>query len=597
MSKPPRNPVQTSVENAEIADRVEKPFRDRLIWVILTIAVLAVYAQVSNFDFTTYDDPLYAQDTHVQEGLTTDSIKWAFTSVVSNNWIPVTLLSHVLDGEFFGQQSGMHHMTNVVIHILATLLLFTTLRRATGARWPSALVAFLFALHPLHVGSVAWIAERKDVVSAFFWFLALYAYVRYVQEPGNLRYVAMCAAFCAGLLAKPMLVTFPFVLLLFDLWPLGRTEWRKLVMEKLPLLGLSVIISIVTYVVQKSTGAVLNVPFDVRLQNALLSYVDYLKQTFWPADFAVIYPYNQSLPGWQVGVAAGILLVVTAVAILTWRSHRYLAIGWFWYLGTLVPVIGLVQVGLQSRADRYTYIPLVGVFVMIAWGLAELVERWPAMKRPSVFLAAAACVVCMLISWAEVRYWKNSETLFQHAIDVTQNNWAAQYNLGHYLMDVANRVSDAIPHFEESVRINPDYAESRNNLGAALMNTGHAAESIPQFEAAVRLKPDFADAHFNLGLALSKITGRAPDAIREYEAALRLNPNLEQAHTNLGVLLVGAGRTEEAVQHLEAAVRLHPDYRNERNLGAVLSTLPGRQSDAAAHLREAERLQPAGAKR
>jgi tetratricopeptide (TPR) repeat protein len=551
-------------------DAGPRPLPDFVIWLGLLVAIFAVYWQVGSFDFVTYDDDLYAQNPFVQGGLSLASLKWALTAVVSNNWIPVTLLSHVLDGQFFGDKSGMHHLVNVAFHALATLLLFAALRRATGDRWQSAFVAFLFGLHPLHVGSVAWVAERKDVLSAVFWFLALYAYVLYAEQPTLRRYLWMVLPFCLGLLSKPMLVTFPFALLLFDVWPLRRFEWPKVLIEKLPLIGLSAAASAVTYFVQSSTGAVLDVPFGVRLENALISYVAYLGQMFWPARMAVIYPYQEAIPFWQVGVALSILLVVSGAAWFSWKKRAYLPAGWFWYLGTLVPVIGLVQVGLQSRADRYTYIPMVGLFIILAWGGAEVVERWPQAKMAMIVAAGCVCAACMAVSWVQIGYWQNSETLFQHAIDVTRDNWAAQ--------------------FREALRIKPDYAEAHNNLGACLTSAGHDAEAIPEFQTALRLKPGLADAHFNLALALSKMPDRTDDAVKEYTAALRLNPNLQQAHANLGVLLVNLGRKEEAIGHLKAAAELHPSFENEHNLGAVLSTMPGREAEGAAHLEAAQRI-------
>lgn len=552
----------------------------------LAVLIFAVYWQVRNFDFTTYDDDLYVMGP-AQAGFTAGSVKWAFTAVVSNNWIPLTLLSHILDVQLFGIESGMHHLMNVVWHMLATLLLFAAFRRATGAVWCSAFVAFFFGLHPLHVGSVAWIAERKDVLSAFFWFLALYAYVRYTEQPGLRRYLLMAAAFTLGLLAKPMVVTFPFVLLLLDVWPLRRFAWPKVAIEKAPLILLSVVASVVTYLTQSSTGAVVAMPLAVRIENALVSYAIYIKQMFWPAGLAVIYPYSQSIPIWETIVALALLVAVTAYAVRVWRTHPYVATGWFWYLGTLVPVIGLIQVGEQAHADRYTYIPLVGLAMILAWGAAEILQ-----ERQIYWAAGLSGAACIAISWMELPYWQNSETLFQRAVDVTENNWIAEYNLGHFLMTLPGRMPDAISHFRAALRIKPDYVEARNNLGACLQDSGHAADAVQELQTLVRLKPNFADAHFNLGLALSKLPDRSADAIGEFESALYLNPKLESAHVNLAALLVKLGRPADAIPHFEAALRLDPGYRNERNLGAVLATLPGRKAEAIVHLEAAQRLHP-----
>jgi tetratricopeptide (TPR) repeat protein len=595
MSKARRKSLQKLTKSRPDLSDAAAPRSSRLdqaIYAGLVLAILIVYAQVGNFEFTTYDDGLYVEDPHVQAGLTIGSIGWAFTAVVANNWIPVTLVSHVIDGQLFHMHSGMHHLMNVVFHALATLLLFACLRRATGSRWPSAAVALLFALHPLHISSVAWVAERKDVLSALFFFLAIYAYQLYVERPSPRGYLLVAGAFSLGLMAKPMLVTFPFVLLLLDFWPLQRFQWPRSVWEKVPLLALFAIASGITFSVQKSTGAVLDVPFAVRLQNALISYVAYIGQMFWPAGLAVIYPYRQSIPAWQSAAALALLLAVSGLALSMWKTRRYFAMGWFWYLGMLVPVIGLVQVGLQSHADRYTYLPMVGLFVILAWGAAEILEKWPGTKQGVLVTGAIAGAAWVAVTWTQIGYWQNSETLFQHAIDVTGDNWAAQYNLGHYLMDVAGRVSDAVPHFQEAVRLNPTYAEAHNNLGAGLMNTARNSEAITQFEAALRIKPDFADAQFNLGLALSKVPGRAAEAIQHYREAIRLNPEHDEAHGNLAVLLVSSGHNEEAVAHLETALRLHPDYKNEFNLGAVLASMPGKQAEALAHLQSAQRMHP-----
>lgn len=633
MSKARRTPARTEPKSQfkpEAKSVASRSYLDVAIPLGLILATLIVYAQTAHFDFVTYDDDLYVENAHVQAGLTFESIKWALTAIVSNNWTPVTLLSHVVAGQLFHLDAGSDHMVNVILHALAAVLLFAVLRRATGARAPGAFVALapgafvsapralvarapgafvsvpgafvarapgafvalMFAVHPLHVASVAWISERKDVLSACFFFLALDAYVRYVERPVPRRYLLMAGMFCLGLMAKPMLVTFPFVLLLLDVWPLNRPRTVKLIWEKLPLLALAAIASAVTYFAQSLTGAVVHVPFIVRIENALVSYVTYIGQMFWPAGFSVIYPYPPSIPLGSVAIALVLLAAITGLAWATRRTHPYIAVGWFWYLGMLVPVIGVVQVGLQSHADRYTYLPMVGLLIILAWGAAEALAKWPRMEPAVVTAAVLCCVISMAIAWTQVAYWQNSETLYQRAIDVTQSNWLAEYNLGQYLMHIEGRNGDALPHLEEAVRIKPDYPEARNNLGASLINAGHYADAIPQFEAALKSKPEFPDALFNYALALSKIPGRSADAIAQYQAVLRLDPKLEKAHTNLGVLLVNQGRTEEAIPHFEAAVRLNPDFQNEHNLGAILTTIPGRQAEALVHLEAAQRIKP-----
>jgi len=574
------------------AARRQKLF-DLAVCLGLILATLTVYAQVGGFDFVSYDDNLYVyQNEHVRAGLTPGNFRWALTAVVAGNWAPVTLLSHLLDVELFGMQSGMHHLVNVVFHALSAVLLFLLLRRATGAPVLSAWVAFVFALHPLHVESVAWVSERKDVLSAFFWFLALYGYVRYTERPSSGRYLQVEVPFCLGLMSKPMIVTFPFTLLLFDVWPLRRARWPKTLSEKLPLIALCAGVSAVTYFVQKSAGAITKIPLPTRIANAFITYVTYIGQTFWPARLAFFYPYPQSIPAWHAAAALVVVLAVSALAALAWRTRPYLAVGWFWYLGTLIPVIGLVQVGIQAHADRYMYIPMLGLLLMLAWGAADLVKRWPWTRAAVAAAAVVSCAACMALARKQATYWQDSEALYQHAIAVTQDNWLAEFDLGTYL-DTSGRAADAIPHFETALRLKPDdphvqaglgaslasrgecaaaiphfeaairaqpnLARANYNLGYCLATNGDDAAAIPHFEAAVRAQPGFADAHFRLAMSLSKIPGRAPDAIGEYRTTLRLMPDDARPHVRLGMLLASMGRTEEAIAHLEAAQRIRPD--------------------------------------
>ena len=466
-----------------------------------------------------------SRNVHVQAGLTLDSVKWALTAVISSNWIPLTALSHVIDGQLFGMDAGMHHLVNVFFHVLASVMLFLALQRATRARWLCAFVAFLFAMHPLHVESVAWVAERKDVLCAFFWFLALYSYLRYAECPSVRRYLLIVAAFCLSLLSKPMAVTFPFTLLLLDVWPLRRTQIPKILWEKVPLIAVSAASSLVTFFVQKGSGAVQPYPLALRAENALVSYLAYIGQMFWPAGLAVIYPYPHSIMNWQAVAALITIIGVSALAAAWWRIRPYFVTGWFWYLGTMVPVIGLVQVGVQSRADRYTFIPMVGLFILLAWGAAEIVEQWPGTKAAIATTAAVCCVACVAVTWTQLEYWENSLTLFEHTIAVTQDNWAAQGDLAVDLME-KGRKTESIAHFEEAVRIKPDWVDAQNNLGGLLADTpGRAAEAIPHLEAALRLRPDLLQAHYNLAAALSKIPGKQSEFLAQLEAIQRIHPD------------------------------------------------------------------------
>jgi tetratricopeptide (TPR) repeat protein len=593
MSKASRK--ASRAQSPQEAERIAAPGTHKIDLAIclgLVLSTLLVYSQVGDFKFVNYDDNLYVyQNPHVLGGLTLESIKWAFTAVTGvDYWRPVSLLSHVLDVQLFWLQSGMHHWVNVLLHLLSSILLYLSLRRATGAQYLSAFVAFVFALHPLHVESVAWVAERKDVLSTFFWFVALYAYIRYAERPSLGRYLAVAVPFCLGLMSKPTVVTFPFTLLLLDVWPLRRFQWPKTIWEKLPLIALSAAASVATYVVQRSVGAVGTTPLSLRLENVFISYTRYIGQMFWPARLAVFYPYPPSIPAWEVVAAIAVMLTVTFLVLRAWRTLPYLAVGWLWYLGTLVPVIGFVRAGGQAHADRYMYIPIVGLSIMLAWGAADIISRWPR-ARPAICAAGILfCAACMVYARIVTAYWQNTETLFQQALDVTQDNIVAEYDLGTYLNDM-QRFQEAIPHLEAALRIEPEKANAQNNLGVSLIRTGDCAGAIPHLETALRIKPGYPDAshnlascemaagnyteairhfeavvqanpasggaHFWLGTALEKIPARAPEALAEYETALRLNPNDVMINTHLGELLADMGRTSEAISHLEAAQRVH----------------------------------------
>jgi tetratricopeptide (TPR) repeat protein len=569
------------------------------IYLALFVATFAVYAQVGQFDFVNFDDPEYV----AHQGITPERLEWAFTSGEAANWFPITRLSHLLDFQLFGLRSGWHHLVNVLLHAGSTLLLFAFLNRSTHSRWPSAFVAMVFALHPLHVESVAWVSERKDVLSAFFWFLTLWAYVRYAEHPTATRYSLVLLPFCLGLMAKPMIVTLPFVLLLWDIWPLRRLTSRT-VWEKIPFFVLSAAAAIATYLVQQHSGAVqaLSVrPLGLRVENALVSYVVYIVKMFWPNGLAVFYPYPRDLPTWPAALAALALIAISVQVLRSFRVHPYLAVGWLWYLGTLVPVIGLVQVGAQARADRYMYVPMIGLIVMLAWGARDVVRHWPRAKPAMAALAAAACLFMAVLTWVQINYWQNSESLFRHALDVTDNNDVAHHNLGNQLAEDPARLPEAISHFQEALRINPDSARTHTDLGSALARIpDRLPEAIAEYEAALRIAPEAAIPHNNLGNTLLKIPGGLPRAISEYQTALRINPEYAEAHNNLGVALSEAGRLPEAISEYEAALRINPRYTEahnnlaeaHNNLGVGLASVRGRLPESIAHFEEALRLNP-----
>lgn len=543
---------------------------DLLVCVALALAVFGVYSRVGKFFFITYDDPMYVtENPHVRAGLTVDSIKWAMTSVDDSSWVPLTLLSHMAVCDLFGMESGAHHWVNVLLHALASLLLFGWLRRATGEVWPSAFVAAVFALHPLHVESVAWVTERKDVLSTFFWFLALYAYVMYTERPSPRRYSAVMVFFCLGLMAKPMLVTFPFTLLLLDFWPLRRTQIPHILWEKIPFFAVSIASSVLIFMVQRPAEVVQAMSRSESVRNALISYVGYIGQMFWPAGLTLFYPNRTSLTLWNTAGALAILLGISALALLVWRTRPYFVTGWFWYLGTLVPVIGLVQFGIRSHADRYMYVPMIGLSIVLAFGAAELVRKWPQTKLAIATAAGVSLLACFGAASAQAEYWRDSEAVYRRAIDVTKDNYLAQYNLADYLMDVPGRAAEAVPHFEEALRLRPDSFVAHNGLGGYLLQTGHDEAAAAHFEAALRIKPDIAAAHFNLGLIYSKTPARFPEAIAQYEAALRAFPQYALAHKNLGMLLLRLGRTPEAISHFEAALRIQSDPEIAQILGSL----------------------------
>ena len=570
---------------------------------VLVAAGAFVYAPVRHHEFVNFDDPQYvSENRHVTSGLNGPALSWALTTGHASNWHPLTWLSHQLDVELFGLDPGRHHLTSVAIHLVNTLLLFGLLHGMTGALFRSAFVAALFAVHPLHVESVAWIAERKDVLSALLFLLTLRAYLAYVRRPGRSRYAAVVVLCALGLMAKPMLVTLPFVLLLLDSWPLGRVEssatWRRLIVEKLPLVGLAAASSLVTLAVQQRTVQSLELlPLSRRFATAALAYVWYAAKVACPSRLAVLYPYPAAVVAWQVLGAAAI---VGAVSWLAWRAsprHSYLTVGWFWYVGTLVPVLGLVQVGSQPWADRYTYIPAIGLFIVVAWGAADLAAGW---RHRDLLLAAAAGIVVsggVLVARRQVGYWRNSVALWERALDVTAGNHRAESNLGHALAK-QGRIEEAVTHYEAALLIKPDFPEAHNNLGLALVDQGKVSEAMTHYADAVLALPEYQEAHNNFAVALVK-EGRNAEALRHFTEAVRIDPSVAVAHNNLGVALAREGRLEEAVPEFGEALRLQPGYPEARTnlavahngLGAAVGD-QGKAAEAIDHYREALHLQP-----
>ena len=568
-------------------------------WIALGLVgvAIAVYLPVVHNDFVYYDDPKYVtENAVVLRGLTWPGIRWAFTTGTDANWFPLTWMTHMLDVQLYGAHAGGHHVTNLVLHVISTLLLFGVLYRMTGAMGRSGFVAGLFALHPLHVESVAWVAERKDVLSTLFWMLTLWAYVWYVRKPQLKRMLLVLLTFALGLMSKPMLVTLPFVLLLLDAWPLNRLRERsirQLAIEKIPMFALAIASSIVTFIVQRKGGAVGGLeayPLVLRMGNALMSYVGYIGKMFWPARLAAFYPYPETLSTGAVLGAAVILAAISFLAIRSARSRPYLIVGWLWYLGTLVPVIGLIQVGNQAMADRYTYVPLIGLFIIIVWGVYDLLGQWTLRRIVLPVTGALVLASCAIIARAQVQYWKNSSALWTRALDVTDDNYVAHNNLGLALAG-QGKIDEAIEHYNEALRLRPNYATARTNLGAALAKQGKSADAISNYTQVLKTKPDLPEAHVDLGAALAS-QGKVDDAIAQYNEALRLRPDYAEAHANLGLVLASQGKVDEAISHYTQALRLKPGFVEvHNNLGYVLATR-GQWDDAIRQYNEAIRLKP-----
>ncbi len=573
----------------------------------LAIVTFIVYAPSLRHEFVDYDDGNYVfGNTQVQAGLSWAGVKWAFQSGEASNWHPLTWLSHMLDVTVFGQKAGGHHLTSVLVHCLNTALVLLLLHRLTGKLWSGLIVAALFALHPLHVESVAWVSERKDVLSACFGLLSLMAYAAYVEKSevqnpkSKFFYTGSLALFSLGLMSKPMLVTLPFVMLLLDFWPLQRfnaltfQQTLRLLLEKIPFFALCVASSVVTFLVQKKGGAVsVALPVSARVANALVSYARYLRKTFWPDDLSVLYPHPGHWPMWQIAGAAILVGILTIVAIGLWKRMPFVTIGWFWFVGMLVPVIGLVQVGIQSMADRYTYLPLLGVFIALVWSADACSTRWPVTKHVLITLAILSVTVCVLLTGVQLRIWANSETLFQQAIAVTRDNFLAHNNLGFYLAR-KGRKAEAMECYRASLKIRPDYADAQNNFGHALADQGKHSEAIEHYRIALRSSPDNLEVRNNLGNALTEV-GQVDAAIAEYEFVLNRKPDHADAHNNYGIALAMKGRLDEAMRHFHDALRLNPnDASAHGNLGNAFA-VQRKFVEATQHYREALRLAPSDA--
>jgi Flp pilus assembly protein TadD len=619
---------------------------DWLPYVLLPAVTAVAYGRIHALGFVSVDDPAYvSQNPHVLDGITAESVRWAFTAFHSANWHPLTWLSHIVDVQLYGLHPLGHHLTSLAFHAANACLLFVLLRRLTGNRWRSLLVSALFAAHPLHVESVAWVAERKDVLSTFFFFLTLLAYVAWISRKNWLRYGALLASLGLGLLTKPMLVSAPLVLLLLDCWPLGRlvgignrklgtevrTPFTSLLTEKLPLFGLAAASCVVTFIAQRSGGAVQDLQqysLGVRLANAAVAYIDYLLKMLWPVKLAVLYPHpGNSLPAWHVAASAVALAALTYLAARSVRNKMpYVAVGWFWYVITLLPVIGLIQVGKQAMADRYTYIPSIGVFVAVVWATADLMASLPARTRSALLggLGTAVVLACVGLTFVQVGYWRTGITVWTRAVEVTPNDAMLHFCLADACLE-EHKPTQAVPHLRKAISLKPDMASAHdllgfvltrqgklreatreirtalrlaprtatawNNLGGIYSQQGDVDQAIRCFRKAVKISPKYAQAQVNLAMHLEQ-KGLVDSAEAHYRAAIAADPRMATAHCALGSLLFGLGSVEQAERHLRRAIELRPSFPEAQvYLGAVLIR-KGKPNEAISPLQEAISSEP-----
>ncbi len=549
--------------------------RDVLICLILIIAILATYWQVRSHDFISFDDDIYiTNNSYVQDGLTAQSISWAFITDHAGYWIPLTWLSHMLDCHFFGMNSGSHHMVNVFYHLLNVLLLFLIFKRLTGTFWRPCFVAAVFAFHPIHIESVAWAAERKDVLSTFFWMMTIWSYISFVKQQNIIRYFIVLLFFVLGIMAKPMVVTLPFVLVLLDFWPLERFHADTIiedgsnkknililqsVIEKIPLFIFSLASSVITINLQHKAGAVTSLnslSLNERIANAVLSYSKYLGKLFWPIDLAILYPYPSDL-NWVAVIGAGILIIlITAVAVKLGKRKPYLIVGWLWYMGTLVPVIGIAQSGLQAMADRFAYIPFIGIYIMIAWSIPEIFERLHIKKRLYLIFSILFLLPIMIITPKQLKYWRSSIPLYEHTLRVTQNNYVIHTNLG-VVLENHGRVDEAISHYKKSLEINPVDPNTNVNLGTAFFSQGKMNRAIDHYQKAIQIDSESALAHNNLGLVLI-CTGNIETAIEHFQEAVKYKSNFPDAHNNLIIARDILNKIKSAKEKMDKALDINP---------------------------------------
>jgi tetratricopeptide (TPR) repeat protein len=583
----------------------------------LALLVWGIFGQTLRYDFVNYDDPAYVYDNpHISSGITLEGLRWVLTHSHGSNWHPLTSLSHMLDCQLYGLNPAGHHLTNVLLHMITVMLLFLVLRQMTGSLWRSAFVAAVFAIHPLRVESVAWISERKDVLSGLFFMLTLGAYLRYVRRPFSVgRYAVMAGCFILGLMSKPMLVTLPAVLLLLDYWPLRRfqsVKIKKLLLEKAPLFLLVAVFCVITFYAQTEARMPENaISLPLRLANAAVSFVTYIGQLFYPAGLAVFYPHPlNTLPAWKIG-ASLLFLAGSSLAVFAGRKKLpYLPAGWLWYLGMMIPVSGLVQVGSQAHADRYTYLPHIGLIILITWAASDLCSRRRHRRVLLSVLAAAVLGGLVPVAYIQTSYWKDSISLWRHALACTDRNYAAHNNLGVMLSDQIKldrtlrrgkrtikitpddaQTAEAIRHFEQALEILPNYVQAHNNIGLLLNRQGKTEDALRHFEKALETEPDSAVAHGNIGAVLSSL-GETNKAISHFEKALKTDPDLVHIHNDLGALLSDQGKVHEAIRHLEKALQINRDYAEAHNNIGLIFSRQGNADAAFRHFEKALQIDP-----
>jgi tetratricopeptide (TPR) repeat protein len=564
---------------------------------VLVVTVIAAYEPIRHNDFVNYDDYAYiTENPNVNGGITSQSVIHAFTKTYLANWYPLTWLSHMIDCQLFGLNPFWHHFVSLLFHIANALLLFWVLEKISGSIWASAFAAAVFALHPVHVESVAWAAERKDVLSGFFWFLTIAAYIRYAKRPGIGRYISLFMMYALCIMTKPMVVTLPLVLLLLDYWPLGRfgvTKPTRLFIEKIPLLVLSAFLSMITFAAQQREGAVIaleKIPLDYRIANMFISYVRYTGKTLWPSALAVSYPHpNAALSDASTIICALLVIVITIFSIEIGRRRKYAAVGWLWFVGTLVPVIGLVQVGSQGMADRYMYLPMVGLLIIVAWAVRDFVAKRPRWKIVAAVSAGVVILSMVNLTRTQVKYWQNSITLFEHALKVTKGNGGAETGYGNALAEAGN-FDDALRHLNNALRINPS-SKTIYSLGKVCLNAGKFNEAIKCFSELINRNEGSAEVYYNLAMALA-MQGRFDEAIKCFSRTLELFPEYPDVHKRIGAALLATGRTNEAIEHFNEALRANPKETVVYVSLSIAYTRSGKYEQAIQNWAKARELEP-----